>query len=174
MIKSKITTITPPPPFFFSPPPLPFTPTFLKALSGDVDTVKLSKYVPSLPDDTPICFFIGAMAHGVDNFADDQIDEKISISEYPLSASVACGKLACGKNESAKRGREERWGEGYICRREFGEMNTETTVPPCSIRGSLERTLMILKFILSLCIILTRKLVSLFQFSLYHFQSFPP
>ncbi|KAJ2779180.1 18S rRNA pseudouridine methyltransferase [Coemansia javaensis] len=38
---------------------------------------------------------IGAMAHGKDDFADSYVDEKIGISEYPLSASVACGKLTC-------------------------------------------------------------------------------
>ena len=35
------------------------------------------------------------MAHGEDNFADEFVDEKISISEYSLSASVACGKFCC-------------------------------------------------------------------------------
>ena len=33
------------------------------------------------------------MARGRDDFADHVVDEKISISEYPLSASVACGKV---------------------------------------------------------------------------------
>ena len=33
------------------------------------------------------------MARGKDNFADAYVDEKISISDYPLSASVACGKV---------------------------------------------------------------------------------
>jgi rRNA small subunit pseudouridine methyltransferase Nep1 len=35
------------------------------------------------------------MAHGVDNFADDWVDEKIGISQYPLSAAVACSKFCC-------------------------------------------------------------------------------
>lgn len=30
-----------------------------------------------------------------DNFADHMVDEKIAISEYSLSASVACGKVRC-------------------------------------------------------------------------------
>ena len=34
------------------------------------------------------------MAHGTDDFADSYVDDKISVSEYSLSASVACGKLA--------------------------------------------------------------------------------
>jgi rRNA small subunit pseudouridine methyltransferase Nep1 len=33
------------------------------------------------------------MARGRDDFADHIVDEKISISDYPLSASVACGKV---------------------------------------------------------------------------------
>jgi rRNA small subunit pseudouridine methyltransferase Nep1 len=33
------------------------------------------------------------MARGKDDFADAIVDEKISISDYPLSASVACGKV---------------------------------------------------------------------------------
>lgn len=33
------------------------------------------------------------MARGKDDFADAYVDEKISISEYSLSASVACGKV---------------------------------------------------------------------------------
>jgi hypothetical protein len=33
------------------------------------------------------------MARGKDDFADAVADEKISISNYPLSASVACGKV---------------------------------------------------------------------------------
>ena len=30
-----------------------------------------------------------------DNFADQYVDQKISISDYSLSASVACGKFCC-------------------------------------------------------------------------------
>lgn len=33
------------------------------------------------------------MARGKDDFADHIVDEKVSISDYPLSASVACGKV---------------------------------------------------------------------------------
>jgi len=33
------------------------------------------------------------MARGRDDFADGIVDEKISISNYSLSASVACGKV---------------------------------------------------------------------------------
>lgn len=67
-----------------------------KALSGDGPTVRLGSYLPTaIPDLTkPVCFFVGAMAHGEDNFADVfGVDDRVSLSQYPLSASVACSKL---------------------------------------------------------------------------------
>lgn len=33
------------------------------------------------------------MAHGHDDWVDDIVDDKISISDYPLSAAVTCSKL---------------------------------------------------------------------------------
>lgn len=39
------------------------------------------------------------MARGPDNFADHYVDQKISISDYSLSASVACGKFCCAMEE---------------------------------------------------------------------------
>jgi rRNA small subunit pseudouridine methyltransferase Nep1 len=63
------------------------------ALSGDARIVRLSHYLPTLPQTGPIAIFVGAMARGSDDFADGVVDEKISISNYPLSASVACGKV---------------------------------------------------------------------------------
>jgi rRNA small subunit pseudouridine methyltransferase Nep1 len=65
----------------------------LSALSGDAPTQRLSKYLPTLPTTHNIAVFVGAMARGRDDFADAYVDEKIGISEYPLSASVACGKV---------------------------------------------------------------------------------
>lgn len=65
----------------------------MSALSGDAPTVRLSHYLPTLPTTHSVAFFIGAMARGKDNFADGIVDEKISISDYALSASVACGKV---------------------------------------------------------------------------------
>ncbi|CAE6485688.1 unnamed protein product [Rhizoctonia solani] len=56
-------------------------------LSGDAQTVKLSKYLPTLPETHSIAVFVGAMARGKDDFADAVVDEKISISDYALSAS---------------------------------------------------------------------------------------
>ena len=73
------------------PPIKPFLCT--PALSGDCPTQRLSKYLPTLPTTHNIAVFVGAMARGRDDFADAYVDEKISISEYSLSASVACGKV---------------------------------------------------------------------------------
>ncbi|CAL1701896.1 unnamed protein product [Somion occarium] len=67
--------------------------TIKLTLSGDSPTMRLSKYLPTLPETHNIAVFVGAMARGKDDFADGVVDEKISISDYPLSASVACGKV---------------------------------------------------------------------------------
>jgi rRNA small subunit pseudouridine methyltransferase Nep1 len=56
--------------------------------------VKLTNHLTRIPHDGPIAIFVGAMARGSDDFADGVVDEKISISNYPLSASVACGKVS--------------------------------------------------------------------------------
>ena len=64
-------------------------------LSYNAPVQRLTSYLATIPADRSIAVFVGAMAHGEDNFADDVVDEKISISEYSLSASVACGKVCC-------------------------------------------------------------------------------
>ncbi|GAN02842.1 nep1-domain-containing protein [Mucor ambiguus] len=69
------------------------------ALSWDAPTVKLSEYMPTIPKDKNIVVAVGSMAHGTDDFADAYVDEKISISDYSLSASVACGKITCAVEE---------------------------------------------------------------------------
>jgi len=69
-------------------------------LSWDEEVVRVRDYVESLGDDESICVFIGAMAKGPDNFADQYVDQKISISNYSLSASVACSKF-CHAAEDA-------------------------------------------------------------------------
>ncbi|KAF7318096.1 hypothetical protein HMN09_00317500 [Mycena chlorophos] len=69
--------------------------TIKLTLSGDSPTVRLSSYLKTLPTTHSIAVFVGAMARGRDDFADAYVDEKISISEYSLSASVACGKFCC-------------------------------------------------------------------------------
>ncbi|KDQ65146.1 hypothetical protein JAAARDRAFT_146545 [Jaapia argillacea MUCL 33604] len=68
-------------------------------LSGDAPIVRLSKFLPALPETHSIAIFVGAMARGKDDFADGMIDQKISVSNYPLSASVACGKFCCALEE---------------------------------------------------------------------------
>ncbi|KAJ6553929.1 Alpha/beta knot methyltransferase [Mycena vulgaris] len=73
--------------------------TIKLTLSGDAKTQRLSSYLPTLPATHSIAVFVGAMARGRDDFADAYVDEKISISEYALSASVACGKFCCALEE---------------------------------------------------------------------------
>ncbi|GAA5986647.1 hypothetical protein JCM10908_003837 [Rhodotorula pacifica] len=68
-------------------------------LSFDAKPVRLRDYLPTIADTHSICVFVGAMAHGPDNFADHLVDEKIAISEYSLSASVACGKFCCATED---------------------------------------------------------------------------
>lgn len=69
--------------------------TIKLTLSGDAPTQKLSTFLPTLPTTHNIAVFVGAMARGKDDFADAYVDQKISISDYALSASVACGKFCC-------------------------------------------------------------------------------
>jgi rRNA small subunit pseudouridine methyltransferase Nep1 len=70
------------------------TTNHVSGLSGDAPVKRLSRYLPTLPTTHSIAIFVGAMARGKDDFADAYIDEKVGISEYPLSASVACGKVS--------------------------------------------------------------------------------
>lgn len=65
-------------------------------LSFDAKIQRVQDYVETLDEDESICVFVGAMARGKDNFADEFIDEKIGLSNYPLSASVACSKFCHG------------------------------------------------------------------------------
>ncbi|ATY64771.1 nucleolar essential 1 [Cordyceps militaris] len=58
-------------------------------LSFDSSLVRVREYVESVGSKESICVFVGAMAKGADTFADSMVDEKISISNYSLSASVA-------------------------------------------------------------------------------------
>lgn len=53
--------------------------------------VPMQEYVKGLPDDKTIVFVVGAFAHGkVDA---PWVDEEISVSEYPLSAAYALGRI---------------------------------------------------------------------------------
>lgn len=65
-------------------------------LSFDAEIRRVQDYVSTLDEDESICVFVGAMARGLDNFADEFVDEKIGLSNYPLSASVACSKFCHG------------------------------------------------------------------------------
>ncbi|KAE9406989.1 Nep1-domain-containing protein [Gymnopus androsaceus JB14] len=72
--------------------------TYKITLSGDAPVKKLSAYLPTLfdpPAAQNLAVFVGAMARGKDDFADAYVDEKIGVSQYALSASVACGKFCC-------------------------------------------------------------------------------
>lgn len=65
-------------------------------LSFDAEIRRVQDYVSTLDEDESICVFVGAMARGQDTFADEFVDEKIGLSNYPLSASVACSKFCHG------------------------------------------------------------------------------
>ncbi|KAJ9089407.1 18S rRNA pseudouridine methyltransferase [Entomophthora muscae] len=67
--------------------------------SWDAPVVNVREYMSKIPSDENIVVSIGALAHGKDDFADSYAEEKISVSSYPLSASVACGKLCCALEE---------------------------------------------------------------------------
>lgn len=62
-------------------------------LSFDAEVVRLSDYVGSLNKNESIAVFVGAMAKGNDDFADAIKDDSIGISNFNLSASVACSKF---------------------------------------------------------------------------------
>lgn len=62
-------------------------------LSFDAEVVRVKDYVEALNPRESICVFVGAMAKGKDDFADSFKDESISISNYSLSASVACARF---------------------------------------------------------------------------------
>jgi rRNA small subunit pseudouridine methyltransferase Nep1 len=62
-------------------------------LSHEGETVRVNKYIETLVPKESICVFVGAMAKGRDDFADEFKDDTISISAFSLSASVACSKF---------------------------------------------------------------------------------
>ncbi|TVY86233.1 Ribosomal RNA small subunit methyltransferase, partial [Lachnellula willkommii] len=69
-------------------------------LSYESEVVRVREYVEKLDENESICVFVGAMAKGADTFADQFVDDKISISNFSLSASVACSKF-CHAAEDA-------------------------------------------------------------------------
>lgn len=62
-------------------------------LSYDAEVVRVKDYIEDIGPQQSVCVFVGAMAKGKDDFADMYKDDAISISNYSLSASVACGKF---------------------------------------------------------------------------------
>lgn len=62
-------------------------------LSFEGPVVRVKDYIQTLGPKESICVFVGAMAKGKDDFADDFKDDTISISNFSLSASVACSKF---------------------------------------------------------------------------------
>ncbi|WEW57579.1 18S rRNA pseudouridine methyltransferase [Emydomyces testavorans] len=69
-------------------------------LSFDAPVVRVNDYIRTLGPKESICVFVGAMAKGRDDFADAFKDDTISISNFSLSASVACSKF-CHAAEDA-------------------------------------------------------------------------
>lgn len=59
----------------------------------EAPVVNAREYVTGLGEEESICVFAGAMAEGKDGFADTWVDDKVGLSSYSLSASVACGKF---------------------------------------------------------------------------------
>lgn len=62
-------------------------------LSFESSVVRVNDYLNTLGPKESICVFVGAMAKGRDDFADEFKDDSIAISNYSLSASVACSKF---------------------------------------------------------------------------------
>ncbi|KAF1808477.1 Nep1-domain-containing protein [Eremomyces bilateralis CBS 781.70] len=69
-------------------------------LSFDAPMVRPRDYIETLAPKESLCLFVGAMAKGKDTFADDMKDESISISNFSLSASVACSKFCHAAEDS--------------------------------------------------------------------------
>jgi rRNA small subunit pseudouridine methyltransferase Nep1 len=62
-------------------------------LSFDAEVVRVRDYIQGLQENESIAVFVGAMAKGNDSFADDIKDDSIAISNFNLSASIACSKF---------------------------------------------------------------------------------
>ena len=75
------------------------------------------------------------MARGRDDFADAYVDEKISISEYSLSASVACGKVffSAKKNHVLYLASTDRRFFSFVVRwKNSGTLSDDSPPPPSS------------------------------------------
>ncbi|KAH9037658.1 Alpha/beta knot methyltransferase [Lactarius pseudohatsudake] len=71
--------------------------TYKLTLSGDSPTVRLSRYLPTLPETHHIAVFVGAMARGRDDFADHVVDEKISTGWVTSGLAMASGCHPCAQ-----------------------------------------------------------------------------
>eukprot|EP01134_Creolimax_fragrantissima_P003874 CFRG3874T1 len=54
-------------------------------------TVRIGEFITTIPQDEPVVFVIGGMAHG--SIDVDYVDQMISLSDYPLSGAGACAKV---------------------------------------------------------------------------------
>ena len=62
------------------------------AAEVDGQLVDVHDFAAALPDTTPVCFFLGAFAHGnVERI--DEVEARLSFSEYPLSGACAASRL---------------------------------------------------------------------------------
>lgn len=68
-------------------------------LSWEAPVTNVREYIQGLSNGQSICVVVGAMAKGEDDFADGWVDEKIGVSNYSLSASVACSKFCHGAED---------------------------------------------------------------------------
>ncbi|KAI2689390.1 hypothetical protein DTO039G3_5403 [Penicillium roqueforti] len=68
-------------------------------MSFEAPVVRTKDYLETLNPNESVAIFVGAMAKGNDDFADSFKDETISISNYSLSASVACSKFCHAAEE---------------------------------------------------------------------------
>jgi len=64
------------------------------AMSADGPRVRLADWAAEhrqTRGDGPVVFFVGAIAHGADDF--EGAEERLSVSEYALSASTVCSRI---------------------------------------------------------------------------------
>lgn len=62
------------------------------------ELVNMNEFAASLPDDEPVVFVVGQQSHG--DALVDWTERLLSVSQYPLSAAVALGRI-CNSFESA-------------------------------------------------------------------------
>ena len=63
---------------------------------GAKQKIDISSYIQNMPKG-PVAFFVGAFAHGQVDLS--ECSEQICISNFHLSAAVACGKICCAAEE---------------------------------------------------------------------------